>query len=377
MHAKTCASTVGLAMVLTATTALSSPKVVTDIPPVHSLVTAVMEGVGTPILLVEGNSSPHHVALKPSQALALEQADVVFAIGHELTPWLFEASENLVQEGAMLELSEVEGTSKLPIRAGGRFEAHDHSDHDDDHAEHGEKHDDEHAEHDHKHDDEHAEHDEKHDDEHAEHDHKHDDDHAEHGEKHDDEHAEHDHKHDDDHAHDAHEGSVDPHLWLDPHNAQEWLRVIAATLSNADPANAEQYAANAQAAHEKLASLQTDISAKLEPVRDIPFIVFHDAYQYYETAFDLSASGSIALNDAEQPSAARIVEIKETLAESGAVCVFAEPQFDKRLVETVIEGGAARSGVLDPLGADIAPGADHYEALLRDLTDSLVTCLSG
>lgn len=363
--------------------AQAAPSVVTDIAPVHALVAQVMGDLGDPFLLVTPGVSPHDFSMRPSQARALQNADVVFQVGAGLTPWLEKALENLSGDAAILELSEVDGAVLRDTRELAVFASdHDDDDHDDhdDHDAHG--HEDEHADHDdHAHDD-HDDHDDhKGHDEHDEHAHEDHDDHAH--DEHDDhddhaEHAEHDHDdhegHVDEHGHNH--GGVDPHLWLDPVNASVWVGVIADALSAADPDNAATYAANAAAAQSALDDLQAEISAKLAPVQGRPFIVYHDAYQYFETRFDIPAAGSIAYSDAVDPSAARIQEIRDEVAEQGIVCVFAEPQYDAGLVSAVFGGSDADARVLDPLGADLEPGADLYPQLLNTLADTLQECLS-
>ncbi|MBI2717332.1 MAG: zinc ABC transporter substrate-binding protein [Rhizobiales bacterium] len=169
----------------------------------------------------------------------------------------------------------------------------------------------------------------------------------------------------------------DPHAWLDPENAKAMALAVAAELAKADPANAAAYSANAAAFAASLAATSRDIAAELAPVRHKPFIVFHDAYQYFEARFGLQAAGSISDISAVTPSARRLKEIRDRLAATGAACVFREPQFSDKYVRTVIEGSAAKSGVLDGLGADLAPGPGAYGELLRNLAMSLRACLEG
>lgn len=331
-----------LAAVLLAGTALADvPNVAVDIAPVHSLVARVMEGVGAPSLIVAPGASPHEYSLRPSEAKALQDAELVFWVGPELTPWLDDAIDTLADDATIVELMESEGTTELPLRENALFEAHHHGD-----AEHAEDH-------------------EGHD--HAEHENH--DDHADHAEEHDGhEHEEHEHA-----GHDH--GDHDPHVWLSPDNGSAWLNTIAAALSAADPDNAGTYFANAAAGREELADLRTEINSILEPLRGANFIVFHDAYQYFEAAFDFPASGAISLSDATDPSPARIAEIQERVADQNVTCIMSEPQFNPGIVASVMEGTAARTGVMDPLGSDLEPGADLYPQLLRNLANALAECL--
>ncbi|TVQ57423.1 MAG: zinc transporter [Rhodobacteraceae bacterium] len=361
-----------------ATTAVAAPVVATDIAPIHSLVSRVMHGVGEPALVMPPGASPHTHAMRPSEAAAIERADVVFWVSETLTPWFGSAVETLAPSAVSVELMDAPGVTLLPFRVGGTFEEHSHAhdDHGHGHEDHGHSHDD----HGHAHDDHGHAHDD-HGHAHDDHGHDHDDhghDHDDHGHAHDDHaHDDHAHGHDDHaHGHDDHaHGAMDDHLWLDPENAKVWLGVIAATLSEADPDNASVYFTNASAAREELAALSDEIAALLAPIAGRGFIVFHDAYQYFENRFGVSAAGSITLGDASQPSAARVAEIRARVQGLDAACVFAEPQFEPRLVSTVIEGTDARAGVLDPIGAELTPGPDLYPTLLRNLATSLVECL--
>jgi len=290
------------------------PRVVVDIAPIHALVAQVMEGIGMPDLIIQPGATPHEYSLRPSEAAALQSADLVFWIGPDLTPWLEEAIETLAPAADLTTLMDVDGTVQLEFREDAVFEAHDHSDHADD-------------------------------DEH--------DDRADHG----------------DHA------GHDPHAWLSPKNAMTWLEVIAGRLSAVDPVNSDAYLANAASGRAAIEALMDEVDATLDPVRGRAFIVFHDAYQYFETDFDISASGAISISDASDPSPARIAEIRGQIAEQGVDCVLAEPQFNPGLVATVLRGSDAQMGIVDPLGADLELGAELYPQLIRNLSNALAECL--
>ena len=303
-----------------------APSVAADITPIHSLVAMVMEGVGTPSLIVRPGASPHGYSLRPSEAGALQDADIVFWVSAGLTPWLEDSIEALGHNAKAIELLEADGATELSFREGATFEGHDHGD--EDHDEHAEEEHDEHAE------------------------------------------EEHDDHEDDDHDHEGH----DPHAWLDPENARIWLDVIAAELSAVDPENAETYAANAAARKAELATVITEIDAELEGFRGTNFVVFHDAYQYFENRFGLHAAGSIKLGDASDASPARIAEIRDTVVELGITCAYAEPQFNPGLLQSVFAGTTAVIGVLDPLGTELELGPDFYPELLRTISRDLNAC---
>lgn len=306
-----------LATAFLSTTAIAAPSVVASIKPVHSLVSAVMAGVGEPTLIVKGSASPHTYALRPSDAGALEAAEIVFWTGHGMELFLGDALETLATGATVVELADAPGITLLPVREGGAFEAHAH-----DEAGHEEEH-----------------------------------------------------AHDaDEHDHDEH-GEGDMHFWLDPQNAKLMVTQIATTLAEADPENATAYQANAEAELVRLDVLEAELAAMLAPVADKPFIVFHDAYQYFEARFGLNLAGSVTVTPDTMPGAARIDELKAKLAELGVTCVFAEPNFEPTIISAITEGTPAKAGVLDPEGGALAEGVDLYPDLLRGLATSLVDCL--
>lgn len=322
------------------------PSVAVDISPVHSLVAKVMDGVGSPNLIVQAGATPHGYSLRPAEAEAMQNADVIFWVSDDLAPWIQESINSLAGDARSVELFESAGVTRLHYREGPIFDGHGHDD-----AGHEKSGDNDQTEAAHSHD----------------HDHAHDGDHAQDGDGHD--HAEDGHGH-----HHAHSG-VNPHAWLDPHNARVWLDVIADVLGDMDPEHAQAYADNAAEAKAELTRLSADIDSAIAPVRGTNYIVFHDAYQYFEHRFDIPAAGAIRLGDASEPSPARIEELRDLVAELDVACVFAEPQFNRGMVEAVFEQTQAGIGVLDPLGSSLEPGPDMYPQLLRNLSDSLTTCL--
>jgi zinc transport system substrate-binding protein len=307
-------SATALSAALLTTSALGAPNVVASIKPVHSLVAAVMAGVGEPNLLVRGAASPHTYALKPSDAAALEAADIVFWTGHGMELFLDDALDTLSTNAQLVELAEAPGIELLPVREGGAFEAHAHEE-------------------------------------------------------------EHNHDHEEGHDHDHEHAEGDMHFWLDPENAKLMVAHIATTLSAADPDNAQAYSANAENTQAALDQLQAELATALAPVQEKPFIVFHDAYQYFEARFGLTLAGSITVTPDTTPGAARIDELKNKISELGATCVFSEPNFQPTIINAITEGSEAKAGVLDPEGGALAEGPDLYPNLLRGLATSLADCL--
>jgi zinc transport system substrate-binding protein len=168
----------------------------------------------------------------------------------------------------------------------------------------------------------------------------------------------------------------DGHIWLDPDNAKAIGRDVAAVLSERYPQHTAQFKANAERLGAEIDSLTAELQATTAPLRDRPFVVFHDAYQYFDDRFGLDAVGSITVSPDVQPSAKRLNELRQKIRAVNAVCVFAEPLFQPRLVAALIEGTDARAGTLDPEGIGLTPGAQLYFALMRGLAASLKSCLA-
>lgn len=285
--------------------AAEPPKVLTSIKPLHSLAMTVMDGIGKPNLLLRATASAHTYTLQPSDARAIERANVVFWIGPDYEAFMARPVKGLPRKAHILSMSKAAGVMLLPTREGGVWAAADGHDH-----AHGK-------------------------------------------------HTEH-----------------DMHLWLDPVNAKAIASAMAATLAEADPSNAARYQANAEALAVRLDSLDQDLRARLAPVAHKPFIVFHDAYQYIEKRYGLTAAGSITVTPDRTPGPRRLSELRRAITERKAGCVFREPQFTSALVGTVASGTPARPGVLDPLGAAIPEGKDAYFTMMTALADGFVGCLS-
>lgn len=162
---------------------------------------------------------------------------------------------------------------------------------------------------------------------------------------------------------------------MDPANAKIIVQTAAATLSEIDPAHADTYQANASRVVEDLATLSEELAALTADLADKRYIVFHDAYQYFEARFGLNPAGSITVSPEVMPGAQRVQEMRDRVVSENVLCIFAEPQFEPRLVATIAEGTGVRTAVLDPLGADIADGPNLYPTLLRTFARDLGACL--
>ena len=310
-----CTVPTAVATILLAGQALAEvPRVVTDTAPVHSLVARVMQGVGTPDLLLPPGGSPHDASLRPSDARRLSEAELIIWTGPDFLTWLEESLTALAPEAQRLALLETDGWTQLPLREDPAFETEGHDDH-------GEA-----------------------------------DEEAEHG------------------SHDA-SGATDPHAWLDPEVAAAWSEAIAETLAAADLENAELYRDNAEAAIAADAEITARIAERLAPFADRPYLVAHDAYQYFETRFGLPAAGALALSDASAPGPARIAALREMVEAGGITCVLTDPETAPDLVALLRENSDAATAATDPDALGLEPGPDLYPALMEGLAAAYEDCL--
>jgi zinc transport system substrate-binding protein len=292
--------------------AAAQTKVVVSIKPLHSLVAGVMAGVGSPELLVKAAASPHTYAMRPSDAKALNDADLFFRMSESVEPFTIKVVRALPKHVMVVTLQDAPGMKLLPRRTGNTFEAHAH-----------------------------------------------------------------DNRHDhDDHEHDGRANAPDGHAWFDPDNGKAMVARIEQALSGKYPASAAAFQANAQKLTADLDALNRELQAKLKQVAGKPYVVFHDAFQYLEARYGLNAVGSISISPEVAPSAKRLTDLRRKVVSLNAVCVFAEPQFDARLVQNLVEGTDARTGMLDGEALALEPGPDLYFAMMRRLADDLKGCLA-
>jgi zinc transport system substrate-binding protein len=286
--------------------------VVTTIQPINSLVSAVIGNTGKTISLIPAEVSPHEYKLKPSDTKKLQNANIIFFVSDHLESSVTKVFENLPKNIKIINLMEDAGIKHLAIRDNEAWERHDH------HHGHGDH-----------------------------------DDHDKHAKK------------NDDHDHDKHVKKHDDH---DDHEINKELSLYF-------PENAETYDKNANQMIKEINQLKVELKKELSGIKDKPYIVFHDAYQYFETSFGLNAVGSVALEGDIASSPKQISIIKDKIVKLKASCVFQEPQFDSKLVKIVVEGTNAQIGTLDPLGVNIKSGENFYLQLLKNMAKSLKDCL--
>ena len=297
-------------------------KVVTTIKPLYSLISRIMETRGEPQLIIEGTNNPHTFVFKPSHANMIEEADIVFWIGEDLEAFMEKPLNSLAKNAKKIAFMDSDSIEKLKFREENIFDDHDdHDDHDG-------------------HDDEHEGHDDH-------------DDHAGH--------------------HDGHNhGEFDAHIWLDPENAKEMVKIIRDELIKIDPDGQRQYSVNAAGATLELDNLINSVEKELS--KDISYIVFHDAYQYFETRFGVKSAGALTLNPDVLPGAKQIADIQDLINDKGIKCIFSEPQYNPKIIETLGNDMNISTGVMDPLGAYIDAGPSMYSELINEIANSIKNC---
>jgi len=280
-------------------------SIVASIKPVHALVAGVMGDLGTPHLLLAAPTSAHHFTLKPSQARALQNADIVFWIGPGMEQPLTKALATLAADAQSVALDDSAGLVLFDFD-------------DDGHDDHGTK-----------------------------------------------------------DKHDGHGGhGINPHIWLDPFNAQIMLGVIADHLGKADPVNARAYQAHADAMRQTFAQLQIDIARQLAPFAESEFLVLHDAHIYFERRFGMRAHAAITTEPDVMPTAAKIKKLRHDLESHPIDCIFGEPFLGQKAVRLIAEGSDIRIGQLDPLGSQLPAGASLYADLLKSYAAAFKACLA-
>ena len=308
-------------------------KVVTTIKPLHSLISRIMETRGEPQLIIEGTNNPHTFVFKPSHAKMIEEADIVFWIGEDLEAFMEKPLNSLAKDTKKIGFMDSESIEKIEFREKNIFD--DHDGHEDEHEGHEDD-------------------DEGHED---------DDDHGHKDDDHDDDHK-------DAHAH-AH-GEFDPHIWLDPENAKEMVKIIRDELIKIDPEGQRQYSVNTAGATLELDNLINSVEKELS--KDISYIVFHDAYQYFENRFGVIPAGALTLNPDVLPGAKQIADIQDVINDKGIKCIFSEPQYNPKIIETIGNDMKISTGVMDPLGAYIDAGPSMYSDLINGIANSIKDC---
>ncbi|MFK5238712.1 zinc ABC transporter substrate-binding protein ZnuA [Glaesserella parasuis] len=311
-----------LSLALLGATAVTNADVLTTVKPLGFIANAITDGVTETKVLLPTSASPHDYSLKPSDVEQLQSAQLVVWIGEEMETFLEKSIEKLPKE-KVLTLEDVPAIKELVEHSGEEKEdKHDHK-------------------HDHKHE------------------HKHSHNHAHH-----------------DHSHDGHSHDEDWHIWLSPKASEHIAEQIAERLSQQLPEQKAKIAENLANFKVTLATKNSEIAKQLEPVKSKGYYTFHDAYGYFEEAYGLKSLGSFTINPTVAPGAKTLNAIKKSIAQKKVQCLFAEPQFTPKVIESLSKGTSAKVGQLDPLGAKIELSKNAYPEFLQSLADQFGVCLA-
>lgn len=181
------------------------------------------------------------------------------------------------------------------------------------------------------------------------------------------------------HSHDGHDtdtSEIDGHIWLSIENSQHIARYVSKILSQRDPANTAHYQNNLLSLLSKLENLKKDNSTLLHTIKKQPFLVYHDAYQYFEIENNLSGAHFVTTSPEHTPGIKRIKELKHLIQTENIQCVFYEPPNIPSLLKTLTENSPVNLAAIDPAGSQLPAGKQHYFTLMQQTASILHTCLS-
>lgn len=300
---------------------MANADVLASVKPLGFIASAVANGVTDTQILVPTGASPHDYSLKLSDIQKVKSADLVLWVGEDVDSFL-EKPISQIDRQKVITIADLAEVKPLLTQA--------------------------HHEHFH---------------EEGEHDHKHD--------------HKHEHKSGHDHDHENHEGlSTNWHVWYSPAISQIVAQKVADKLIVQFPAKKALIEKNLADFNRTLAEQSDKIKAQLAPFKEKGFFVFHDAYGYFNDAYGLKQTGYFTINPLVAPGAKTLAHIKEEIAEHRVNCLFAEPQFTPKVIESLAKGTEVNVGRLDPIGDGVALGANSYANFLQATADSYAQCLS-
>jgi zinc transport system substrate-binding protein len=180
------------------------------------------------------------------------------------------------------------------------------------------------------------------------------------------------------HSHASHESTgIDGHIWLSIENAKVIAQSVSDTLSQLSPENASRYEKNLQLLTVKLNQLQQKNMKLLAPYKNKHYLVYHDAYQYFEHENRLHGAHFITTNPEHSPGIKRIQELRKLINTENIHCIFYEPPNIPSLINTLTEDSSVKLASIDPAGSQISKGKQHYFQLLSQTAATLSHCLSN
>ena len=171
--------------------------------------------------------------------------------------------------------------------------------------------------------------------------------------------------------------SNDMHLWLNPKNAEFFVNRVAQDLAEIYPQNRSLYLKNAKKISQKLLALDNKIQKNLKGSIHKSYLVFHDAYQYFENRYKLSPSGVILVHPEKGLSIARLRYLRKQIKKRGIKVVFSEPQFPSRVVDVICENLPVRHLSIDPLGISLPLDENLYFQMMETLAQKFISAFSS
>lgn len=165
-------------------------------------------------------------------------------------------------------------------------------------------------------------------------------------------------------------GLGDPHIWLSPKNAMKQVEAIRDALVKADPKNSATYRKNAGKYIARLGALDAEIAGKLEKAEKKKYIVFHDAYTYFEQEYGLKNSATIEKFPGKEPSPKYVKDLIDLIRKEQVSIIFTEPQFSPKLVNTLKQELDIYVAELDPIGSELSK--EGYEKNMRKNLDEML-----
>ncbi len=179
------------------------------------------------------------------------------------------------------------------------------------------------------------------------------------------------------HSHTKHNSiDIDGHIWLSIDNARIISQYVTDILSKKSPEHAIQYNKNLDTLLLKLDKLKQENQFKLKKFKHIPYLVYHDAYQYFEVENKLTGARFITTDPENHPGIKRIRNLKTLINTENIQCIFYEPPDIPSLLNVITENRSVKLSALDPAGLQIPMGKQHYFQLLRQTATTLSYCLS-
>lgn len=289
-------------------------SIVTTFPPLYAHVAHLIDGNDTVTNLVPPGTSVHFWQPKPSDVVAMEQADIIVTNGLGLEEFLEDYLDTLETQWVVI----VDTSKWIETMEFGHLDEHTEGDYQEDDEE----------------------------------------DHDEHNEE----------GHDEDEHH--HHEWPDPHIWLDPTNATQQVTSILQALIDQDPAQAEVYTTRAGEYINQINELDTTITNILSSEDTQAFVVFHDAYQYFLHRYELDDAQVWLVQEfhGDNPSQKEIAELIETIETENVQVIYTEPQFNPTVVQRIIQETWVIQKEIDPIGSSLEK--DGYIMTMTKLAEA-------